>query len=172
MGKIGDPKSRASKAPVPMCAVLAEFMTAWHRETPYAQPQDFVFFSEKLRGKKPRTGNMVSQDYLRPAALKAGVLTVAENGTYFDRKGREVRRFGFHNLRHSLSTWLIEQGEDPKVVQGILRHAAVGLTLDRYTQVVPRKTVAAQAKYMDALLAEEKQVPDLKSLKPASDAVN
>jgi len=63
VGKIGDPQSRVSKAPVPMCAVLAEFMMAWHRETPYAQPQDFVFFSEKLSGKKPRTGNMVSQDF-------------------------------------------------------------------------------------------------------------
>jgi integrase len=96
---------------------------------------------------------------------------LALNGTCFDRKGRKVRRFGFHNLRHSLSTWLIEQGEDPKVVQGILRHAAIGLTLDRYTQVVPRKTVADQAKYIEALLAE-KQEPDLESLKPASDAVN
>jgi len=45
-------------------------------------------------------------DHLRPAAVKAGVLRVAEDGTVYDASGNPVKRFGFHNLRHSLSTAL------------------------------------------------------------------
>ena len=40
-------------------------------------------------------------------------------------------RFGFHNLRHSLSNWLVnKRKENPKTVQGILRHARIQTTLD------------------------------------------
>src|SRR5262249_17356700 len=36
----------------------------------------------------------------------------------------EGQRFGLHNLRHSLSTWLVGKGEvDPKTGQGMLRHS-------------------------------------------------
>lgn len=50
---------------------------------------------------------MLVSDYLRPAAVKARVLPIAEDGTVYDTSGSRVRRFGFHNLRHSLSTALI-----------------------------------------------------------------
>jgi len=35
-----------------------------------------------------------------------------------------VKRFGFHNLgRHSLATFLMDEQENPAVVQAIIRHA-------------------------------------------------
>ncbi len=44
-------------------------------------------------------------------------------------------RFGLHNLRHSLSNWLVNQGKvDPKTVQVMRRHAKVQTTLDLYAQ--------------------------------------
>jgi len=44
-------------------------------------------------------------------------------------------RFGLHNLRHSLSNWLVNKARvEPKTVQGILRHAKIQTTLDLYTQ--------------------------------------
>jgi integrase len=40
-------------------------------------------------------------------------------------------RFGLHNLRHSLSNWLVNRGKvDPKTVQEMLRHEKVQTTLD------------------------------------------
>jgi len=53
------------------------------------------------------------EDHLRPAAVKAGVLS-----SHRDLQGQLVdddpRRFGFHNLRHSLASFLIRIRTDPK----------------------------------------------------------
>jgi site-specific recombinase XerD len=88
--------------------------------------QDWVFPSFKLHGRKPRTGSIMAQDYLRPAAVKTGIL-VAE-----DR-----RRFDFHNLRHSLASYLVAQTKtDVKTVQSMLRHADICTTLDIYTHAI------------------------------------
>jgi integrase len=44
-------------------------------------------------------------------------------------------RFGFHNLRHSLSNWLVNKlKESPNTVQGILRQARIQTTSDLYPQ--------------------------------------
>jgi len=43
-------------------------------------------------------------------------------------------RWGLHNLRHSLSNWLVNKAkENPKTVQGILGHLRIQTTLDLYT---------------------------------------
>jgi site-specific recombinase XerD len=34
-------------------------------------------------------------------------------------------RFGFHNLRHSLASFLVRTKTDPKTVQSLLRHSDV-----------------------------------------------
>jgi integrase len=75
--------------PVPLHALLAEFLQEWKNTTPYFQPENWVFASFKLKGRQPRTANMLVEDHLPPAAIRAGVLT----------EGEKVR-FGFHNLRH------------------------------------------------------------------------
>ena len=74
-GQVGLPKSKTSKAAVPLHALFAEFMLLWKRKTPYANPSDWVFPSFRLEGKQPRVGNMIVEDYLRPAAVKAGILS-------------------------------------------------------------------------------------------------
>jgi hypothetical protein len=43
---------------------------------------------------------MIVEDYLRPAAVKAGVIKVDEDGRTYDLDGDEIRRFGFHTFRH------------------------------------------------------------------------
>ena len=59
LGKVGKPKSKASKAPVPLHPLLAEFMERWKQQTPYSQPTDWVFPSMKLKGTQPRVANML-----------------------------------------------------------------------------------------------------------------
>jgi integrase len=103
-GQLGRPKSRASKAAVEMHETLAALLEGWRRETPYSKDSDFLFPSFKLHGKQPRLGSMIVQDYIRPAAIAAGVIPEG------------CPRFGFHNLRHGLSTFLIVNGHDPVVV--------------------------------------------------------
>jgi integrase len=55
------------------------------------------------------------------------------------------QRFGLHNLRHSVSNWLVNKAKvEPKTVQGILRHSNIQTTLDLYTQEESDETRAAQ----------------------------
>lgn len=42
-----------------------------------------------------------------------------------------------HGLRHSFASFLLASGENPKVVQELLGHSSISVTLDTYTKVLP-----------------------------------
>jgi integrase len=138
------PKSKASKAPVPMHSVLAGFLMAWRERTPYAKDDDYVFPSFRLKGKKPLSASIMVQKYLRPAAVKAGVI-----------KEDQRVRFGFHNFRHSLASSLVKLKCDPKTVQGILRHEDVRTTMQLYAQSDQESRLEAQGKFLALLLGDK-----------------
>jgi integrase len=135
-------KTTASKAVVPMHPLLAGCMKLWQQETPYPQTTDWVFPSFRLAGKKPRDGNMLVQDHLRPAALRIKVKGVED----------QSRRFGFHNLRHGLSTYLVKAKVDPKIVQTIMRHKDISTTLNLYTQTMSEDRIEAQGLILEKLM--------------------
>ena len=60
----------------------------------------------------------------------------------------------FHALRHTAATLLLAEGEHPKVVQELLGHAQVSITLDRYSHMTPR-LMSNTAALMDRLLDGE-----------------
>ena len=139
-GEDGETKTDASDGYVPLHPVLAGYLRAWLQATPHAKADDFVFPSIKEKGRKPLYASSFVADYLRPAAKKAGV-EIADG-----------QRFGLHNLRHSLSNWLVNKGKvEPKTVQGILRHSKIQTTLDLYTQEDSDETLVAQGEYLTAL---------------------
>jgi integrase len=142
--RIGAPKSKASQAPVPMHPLLAEFMQTWRNQTPYPQLENWVFPSLKLNGRKPRAANMLVEDYLRPAAVKAGVIAASD-----------PCRFGFHNLRHSLASFLVRSKTDPKTVQALLRHSDVKTTLQLYAHSVSADRMTAQGEVLQAILGSK-----------------
>jgi integrase len=90
-------------------------------------------------------GNTQSGGWEYVVFLKAGVLS-----SHRDVRGQLVdddpRRFGFHNLRHSLASFLIRIKTDPKTVQTLLRHSDVKLTLQFYTHAVSRDRMVAAGK--------------------------
>ncbi len=43
----------------------------------------------------------------------------------------------FHDLRHSAATIMISMGVNVKVVQEVLGHSKINMTLDTYTHVLP-----------------------------------
>ena len=139
-GQLGRPKSRASKAAVEMHETLAALLEGWRRDS-VQQGLGFlisVVQAFKLQGKQPRLGSMIVQDYIRPAAIAAGVIP------------EDCPRFGFHNLRPGLSTFLIENGHDPVVVQRMLRQAHVEMTMDYVRNC--RKARNAQAQFIERFL--------------------
>jgi hypothetical protein len=94
---------------------------------------------------------MLVEDHLRPAATRAGILS-----SHRDDRGRLVEddpcRFGFHNLCHSLASFLVRTRTDPKTVQSLLRHSDVKLTLQFYTHAVRQTTMTAAGEMLVAIL--------------------
>jgi integrase len=43
----------------------------------------------------------------------------------------------FHDLRHTCASLLLTRGTHPKLVQELLGHATVSITLDTYSHVLP-----------------------------------
>lgn len=68
---------------------------------------------------------------------------------HLERAGLERRRF--HDLRHSCASFLLAQGVPPKVVQEILGHSSITITLDVYGHLLPGARRDAADK-MDDLL--------------------
>jgi integrase len=148
-------KTRASTTSVEMHALLAAVVKTWKEHTLYSKPEDYVFASYKLDGKKPRVGSMVVEDYLRPAAIKAGVIKVDEHGRTFDMDGNQIKRFGFHTFRHSLASFLMAEGENPAVVQATLRHTRLDMTM-YYAHARKQQKRDAQGRMLEAVLGGER----------------
>jgi len=139
-GVDGDTKTESSERDAGMGKVLTHYLMRWRKQTPYAKEKDFVFPSLKMRGKVPISASGFVKDHLRPAALKAGA------------KIPDGHRFGLHNLRHSLSNWLVNKTkENPKTVQGILGHSRVQTTLDLYSDSDLEAMIEAQDRYVDTV---------------------
>jgi integrase len=59
-----------------------------------------------------------------------------------------------HDLRHTAASLLLLKGTHPKVVQEMLGHSTITLTLDTYSHVAPGLHAEA-AKKMDSLFAAD-----------------
>jgi integrase len=111
-------KTRASRKGVEMLPALAAALLVWRDHTPYNQDSDWVFASPFTNGKRPYWPESALQDHIKPAATKAGI----------------SKRVTWHTFRHSLASFLGQQGEEVKTVQELLRHATSRVTLDVYQQ--------------------------------------
>jgi integrase len=80
--------------------------------------------------------------------FKDGLVFTNELGGHIEPRNLTRKFYGFikaagipsanlHSLRHSYATRLLEMGVSPKVVQEILGHSTITLTLDTYSHVMP-----------------------------------
>ena len=104
--------------------------------------------SDRLWGKQPRMPNMLVEDHLRPAAKQ--VIDIPPG-----------HRFGFHNLRHALTSFLVEIGTDPKTIQDMLRWADPSILLRTYAHSRMDKRMEAQGKMIEAMGLNEQTVRHL-----------
>lgn len=132
-------KTESSDAPVPLGDLLADALRSWCRETPYWRQEDWIFASAKLKGHRPLSASIMAADKLRPSAIKAGI------------RLNSSQRFGFHNLRHSLATFLVRKGKDPKTIQELMRHKKVTTTLQLYSQAMDDAKLEAQQEIASAI---------------------
>jgi integrase len=138
-GKETDGKNKVSMTRVAMHPALSQALTAWRTESRYSHDSDWVFASNKTKGKTPRTAGVAGQDYLRPAAVMAGVIPAGYRG-----------RFGWHNLRHSLATYFAANDVNLPLIQSMLRHTKPETTAI-YTHRVNSAQIEAQGKFLEAI---------------------
>ncbi|MGH9545153.1 MAG: tyrosine-type recombinase/integrase, partial [Terriglobales bacterium] len=135
----GNVKTEASKKAVPLDDFLIKELLAWHNITPYKRPGDWVFASDSSRagakrGKQPYWPSTIMRHFIQPVAKELGIGDIS-----------------WHTFRHTYSTLLHDNGEDPKVVQELLRHSSIKVTMDVYTQAVTATKRKAQAKVVEML---------------------
>ncbi len=115
----GPPKSRASGRSISLPSILVEELRRLPRngELVFSQPN----------GKPHHANNIIRRDL--PRVLKRARLP-------------KVR---FHDLRHSCATAHFAIGTHPRVVQELLGHSSIGVTMDTYSHVLPGMQAQAVA---------------------------
>lgn len=64
----------------------------------------------------------------------------------------------FHDLRHTFATLLLTKGVHPKIVQEMLGHSTISITLDTYSHVLPNMQKEA-VRAMEDVIGEEDDTP-------------
>jgi site-specific recombinase XerD len=80
--------------------------------------------------------------YERPTAvLSRNVVAILRQAG--SQRAKITKQVSYHTFRHTFGTLLNANGENPKVVQELLRHASLKVTTDVYMQAVgPQKREA------------------------------
>jgi len=61
----------------------------------------------------------------------------------------------FHDLRHSAATILLTMRVHPKIVQELLGHNQISMTMDIYSHVLPTMQGDAMSRLNDALMHQQ-----------------
>ena len=104
-------KTEASQKALPLDEFTAQDLLAWYRETPYRNPDDWVFASNssragKKRGKQPLWLSSIMRYHIQPIVKTLGI----------------NKRVSWHTFRRTYTSLIHANGEDVKVVQELLRH--------------------------------------------------
>ncbi|MDC0936197.1 site-specific integrase [Pirellulales bacterium] len=65
----------------------------------------------------------------------------------------------FHCLRHTCGAWLAMTGEHPKVIQTVMRHQSITLTMDTYGHLFPGQEANAVGRLRSMLTASSDTLP-------------
>jgi integrase len=140
---VGPVKTDESEKVMPLDDEMIADLLRWRSETPYAGDQDWIFASERMKGRQPLWPEAIERNYIRPAAERAKI----------------AKHISWHVFRHTFSTLLAENDEDVKTVQSLMRHANSNITMNIYTHAVSSKKRRAQSKVVEMILPEQRQAP-------------
>jgi len=142
--RAGDVKTTTSGKTIPLDAALIEELKEWRAETPYSSDGDYVFASTKKKGKQPYWMSKIMQICIKPVAARL-----------------DIPLKGFHTLRHSYTTLLRQNGNNPKVVQDLLRHASYQITANVYDEAMSAEKRQAHSEVIRLVRPVPGAVPDL-----------
>jgi len=85
--------------------------------------------------------------------------TRREQSDFLEAVNHEGEKADFHSLRHTTGAWLAMNGEHPKVVQTVMRHSSITLTMDTYGHLFPGQEANAVAN-MPSILGSGSDAPE------------
>lgn len=136
-----EPKTRQSKAPVPVIALLARRLNC-HRQLSGSPVNGLMFPSP---AGKPINLDALAADVIVPAVTKT-----------------EVRWHGWHAFRRGLATNLHRLGVPDKTIQRILRHSNVAVTQGCYIKIADSDAAVAMRQFERSLEhAPNMHLPDI-----------
>jgi integrase len=146
-GIAGEPKSKTSKACVPVISPLRKFLEQHRLQS--GNPEAGIMF--KTRNNTPVSMNNLLNDQILPvlnACGRCGKVKAEHRGSDHQHEADRSRPAwqGWHALRRGLATNLHDLGVDDKTVQAILRHSNVAVTQACYIKTLPEQTIAAMQK--------------------------
>lgn len=133
-GNLKSTKTEASAKPLPMHPILKEALREWRSQNLYNQEDDFVFPSERLKGKKPLDLASVLKKKIQRAFNSIGIFGV-----------------GWHTFRHTVGTMLAEMGEHQLTIRDYLRHSNLHVT-NQYLQATSKTKRSAHEKLVEAIM--------------------
>jgi integrase len=137
---LGPVKTEESEKVMPLDDEMITDLLRWRGETRYAKEGDWIFASNRMKGRQPLWPEAIMRNYIRPAAQRAQI----------------TKSINWHVFRHTFSTLLAENDEDVKTVQSLMRHANSNITMNIYTHAVSSKKRRAQQKVVEMILPEGK----------------
>ncbi|WP_251071708.1 site-specific integrase [Streptomyces sp. ISL-43] len=118
----------------------------WGGPEPDREKQSFPLVLTTTYGNAIRA-NVFNDEAWKPALAVAGVIPVREKGA----RWKASRRDGFHVLRHTYASVLLEAGESIVTLARWLGHSSPTITLDHYAHFMPEAGGKGRAA-IDALL--------------------
>jgi integrase len=147
-----EPKTVKSRRRVDLPA-LAVVALMEHRERARAQGgsvgEGYVFTDTE--GGPLRKSNLVRRSFLPLLDLRVLREDLHKRGVAEEVLPKPLPRIRFHDLRHTAATLHLASGTHPKVVQEMLGHSAISMTLDTYSHLLPSMQREAAAR-LDVLL--------------------
>lgn len=148
-----EPKTARSRRRIDLPA-LAVVTLLEHRERLRAAGlsvrEGYVFTDS--RGGPLRKSNLLRRSFVPLLDLRRVREDLRKQGVAEDALPNGLPRVRFHDLRHTAATLHLASGTHPKVVQEMLGHSTISMTLDTYSHTIPSMQRAAAAA-MDRILA-------------------
>ncbi len=91
--------------------------------------------------------------FLEAARDDSGLYVERDESDFLMERNHDGEVLDFHALRHTCGAWLAMTGAHPKVIQSVMRHSSITLTMDTYGHMFPGQEADAVAQ-LPAMLGE------------------